>query len=209
MRIARELHDQIGQSLSSIQLQVSQVAEEVAPDHHSRMYTIKSRLEDTIDDVRRLSSELRPAILDEAGMVAALHRYVKNMSEQYDTEVDFHSYGIEEGDSLSEDIEITLYRVVQEAILNAVRHGNAEQITVLVNRNENTLRVMVEDDGVGFKPERVLDQSPEKSLGILGMQERVELIGGTFNLESSPGEGTRVQVNVPVEKGDHTCRENS
>lgn len=202
LRISRELHDQIGQSLSTVQLHLSQLLQEAGPVKDSSLQSIKTRLEDTIDNVRRLSSELRPSILDEAGIVVALQRYVHNTSEQYDVNVDFQSMGIEKGDTLAEDIEIALYRVVQEAMLNAVRHGDPDQISVLVHRNEDSLRVMVEDDGTGFKPEQIMNDSPESVLGILGMKERVDLIDGTLNLESAPGEGTRVQVNVPVERGD-------
>lgn len=143
--------------------------------------------------MRTLSRELRPSLLDDLGLAAALERYAAEFAHTYRaTGVDLHC---DLPTRLSGPIETALYRIVQEAMTNAARHGKANTISVLVNRRATTVQAIVEDDGVGFDVAAV--RKRQSSVGIFGMNERAELLGGTLDIESGP-EGTTVYVEIPL-----------
>ncbi|MFN4074013.1 MAG: histidine kinase [Thermus sp.] len=184
-RIARELHDEVGQALTGLILGLEGLAGEKA-------LALKELARHTLSEVRRLALDLRPSVLDHLGLEAALRRYVREFSERTGIEVDlsFHL-----GRSLPQELEMVIYRVVQEALTNVARHSGSFRAAVGVLEMGGAVRVFVEDEGKGFDPQAVgLGHQ-----GLLGMRERVELVGGRLILESAPGEGTRIQVRLPLE----------
>jgi signal transduction histidine kinase len=155
----------------------------------------------TIDvgrEVHRVALELRPAVLDDMGLPAALSTYVEDWSRRYHIPADFHTVGLD-GTRVAPEIETTIYRVVQEALTNVARHAGASAVNVVLQRRFNELVAIVEDDGRGFDAAAaftsIADDGP---LGLLGMRERVALVGGRFTVESQTG-GTTVHLRIPVE----------
>ena len=150
-------------------------------------------------ETHRLAWELHPAVLDDLGLEAALRRYLTEWSEQSLVTVDFHSSGLETA-RLALELETALYRVTQEALTNVLRHAKAQRVSVLLERRADHVSLIVEDDGVGFEPDAVLlGAGTCDKLGLLGMQERIRLAGGTLDLESTPERGTTVFVRAPLE----------
>jgi signal transduction histidine kinase len=146
----------------------------------------------TLQDVRRLAVELRPKALDDFGLVPALERLVQTLSEATGISVDLEA-GLG-ADRLPAEIETTLYRIIQEALTNVVKHAEAQNVSVLLVRREGSVTALIEDDGRGFDPTSIR----EDGLGLLGMRERVELHDGHLKLETSPGAGTTLVVEMPL-----------
>ena len=191
-RLARELHDETGQALTSILLGLKELEQAIGTERaHDRVSGVRELVVTTLQDVRRLALELRPAALDDFGLTPALERLVESHRQDRGVTIDLE---IRFGDErLPADAETTMYRIVQEALTNSARHAGASRISVLVTRKENAALVVVEDDGEGFDA-----SSPTAGLGLSGMRERVALVGGKFRLETSPGTGTTIVAEVPV-----------
>lgn len=191
-RLARELHDETGQALTSILLGLRSLEEFVdGDDERAAVESIRQLAVDTLQDVRRLAVELRPKALDDFGLVAALERLTDNFREQTGLAVDFVT-GLDD-EQLPSETATALYRIVQEALTNIVKHAHASSVSILVTRKNAHVAVVVEDDGVGFDPER-----PVGGFGIQGMRERVELLGGSLRVESGDVTGTTLAVEVPL-----------
>jgi signal transduction histidine kinase len=192
-RLARELHDETGQALTSILLGLRAVEEaDGEPALHEAIRDVRELVRSTLRDVRRLAVELRPTALDDFGLVPALQRLTESFSEQTGIAVDFQA-SLPSG-RLASEIETALYRIVQESLTNIVKHARAGRVSVVLTRKEDAVSVVVEDDGVGFEPGRPRDGG----LGLLGMQERVALLGGRLAIESRPGAGTTFVAEVPL-----------
>ena len=192
-RLARELHDETGQALTSILLGLKAVEEARAPDEmQAAARSLRELVVATLQDVRRLAVELRPKALDDFGLVAALERLGNSFSEATGIRVELEaSLGHER---LPAEVETTLYRIVQEALTNIVKHARARSVSILVVRRGGSVTAVVEDDGTGFDPDRVAADG----LGLLGMRERVALIDGRLTVESSAGTGTTLAAEVPL-----------
>ena len=192
-RLARELHDETGQALTSILLGLKPLEEALA-DHPARaaLTELREQVVSALQDVRRLAVELRPAVLDDFGLVPALERLTDAFAEQSDIRVDFHSALGER--RLPSEVETTLYRVVQESLTNIVKHANARNVSVSVARRESTVAAVIEDDGAGFDQRAVRDEA----VGLLGMRERLSFVDGRLEIESRPGAGTTVVAEVPL-----------
>jgi signal transduction histidine kinase len=191
-RLARELHDETGQALTSILLGLSSLEEAKDPEALSAAtQEVRELAVATLQDVRRLAVELRPAALDDFGLAAALERLTENFKEQTGLAVELES-GLGE-ERLPTDIETVLYRLVQEALTNVVKHAHAERVSIVLQRNERAVTAVIEDDGRGLS-----DGRGEEGLGLVGMRERVALVNGRFRIESSPNAGTTLLVEVPV-----------
>ena len=192
-RLARELHDETGQALTSILLGLKPLEEALA-DHPARadLAQLRELVVNALQDVRRLAVELRPAVLDDFGLVAALERLIEGFAEQSEIRVDFHSALGEL--RLPTEVESTLYRVVQESLTNIVKHADAHNISVSLARRESTVAAVIEDDGSGFDQRAVR----EESVGLIGMRERLALLDGRLEIESRPGAGTTVVAEVPL-----------
>jgi signal transduction histidine kinase len=183
-RIARELHDEVGQALTGLILGLEGLPGD-------RVEALKELARHTLTEVRRLALDLRPSVLDHLGLEAALRRYVREYAERTGVEVDL-SFHLTR--PLPQELETVVYRVVQEALTNVARHSGSPRASVGVVEVLGEVRVFVEDEGRGFDPEAV---DPGRQ-GLLGMRERVELLGGRLSVESAPGQGTRVQVRLPI-----------
>jgi signal transduction histidine kinase len=193
-RLARELHDETGQALTSILLGLKSL--EDVRDQES-LAESTSRLRElvvtTLQDVRRLAVELRPKALDDFGLVAALERLVETFREQTGIEVDLEPRLGDE--RLPSDVETTLYRITQEALTNVVKHAHAKHVSIVLTRRDGSISAVIEDDGQGFSEE----QGSDNGLGLLGMHERIALVDGRLAVESSPGLGTTLSIEVPSE----------
>ncbi|HEU0335125.1 MAG TPA: GAF domain-containing protein [Gaiellaceae bacterium] len=193
-RLARELHDETGQALTSILLGLAAV--ETARDEAELSEAIGSLRElavSTLQDVRRLAVELRPKALDDFGLLPALKRLGQTVGEGSALDVQVEArLGAER---LPPEAETSVYRIVQEALTNVVRHAEARHVSVVVTRKNASVSVVIEDDGKGFEPERAAEGG---GVGLLGMRERVQLLDGTLSVESSPGAGTTLVLDLPV-----------
>jgi signal transduction histidine kinase len=191
-RLARELHDETGQALTSILLGLRTLEESGGDDVGAAVGDLRELVVQTLQDVRRLAVELRPTALDDFGLGAALERLTSTFSEQTGTTVEFES---RLGDKrLPSDVETVLYRIVQEALTNVVKHAQAEHVSIVLQRKGDGVTAVIEDDGRGFAG----NQKEDGGLGLVGMKERVELVNGRLTIESAVGAGTTLVVEVPL-----------
>jgi signal transduction histidine kinase len=191
-RLARELHDETGQALTSILLGLKGLEERLgADDSRGAVGELRELVVSTLQDVRRLAVELRPSALDDFGLVAALERLTESFAEQSRIPVDFQSALPPQ--RLPEEVETALYRIVQESLTNVVKHAHATRVSVLLTRKNGSVAAVVEDDGRGFDPAAVRDDG----FGLVGMRERIASLGGRLEVESSEG-GTTVAAEIPV-----------
>ncbi len=192
-RLARELHDETGQALTSILLGLKPL-EQTADSAEAReaLASVRELVISTLQDVRRLAVELRPSALDDFGLVPAVERLTDTFREQSGLRVDLESQLGEE--RLATEAETTLYRVIQEALTNVIKHAGAERVSILLQRKNSAVVAVVEDDGSGFDPA----STRADALGLAGMRERVSLAGGRLQVESTPGSGTTVVAEVPL-----------
>ena len=192
-RLARGLHDETGQALTSILLGLRAV-EEAQSGEQTREAAAQLRelVVDTLQDVRRLAVQLRPKALDDFGLVAALERLVETLSEATGIGIELEA---QLGDErLPTEVETALYRIVQEALTNIVKHAQARRASVLLVRRAGTVKAVIEDDGDGFR----VDEVREDAVGLIGIRERVALHDGRLTVESSPESGTTLVVEVPL-----------
>jgi signal transduction histidine kinase len=190
-RLARELHDQTGQELTSVLLGLKAVEEaKSGAERAEALAAVREQVVETLHDVRRLAVELRPKALDDFGLVPALERLRDTFAEQTGMRVDLESRIRER---LPTDVETALYRIVQEALTNIVKHARATAVSIVLAPKDRAVTALIEDDGRGFTP----DGSGE-GLGLLGMGERLALLGGRLKIESSHGAGTTIVAEVPL-----------
>jgi two-component system sensor histidine kinase UhpB len=197
--IARELHDEVGQALTAIkvELALAQRAIEAAGAPSHALDDARSISEGALNRVRDLSHLLHPAILDDLGLTAAVDGYLKGFGRRHDIRVDLLHDRMDE--RLEPETEATVFRIVQEALTNIVKHAKAHSCRVYLQRLNNTLLVTVEDDGVGFEP--AADNAGRTGLGLIGIRERVARLAGSLRIESAPGKGTRLTVELPARFG--------
>jgi signal transduction histidine kinase len=195
-RIAHALHDQAGSILATATLELDMAAKELLPSGHQRLAGVRRLLDETGEQLRHLSHELRPTILDDLGLRPAL---------------DFLAQGIEQRTGLSVNVsgqvrerlpvgaEIAIYRIAHEALNNAVRHGGeAPAVDITIEQQGREIHCTIKDDGAGFDVDTVLARGGKRGLGLLGMRERANAVGGTCNIRSAPGLGTSIEVIVPL-----------
>ncbi len=195
--IARELHDETGQALSSLLLGLSMVEKDAQKPQAviSRVVQLQVIADEMLENLHRLAMNLRPASLDYLGLAPSLDQYIQSFGSKYSLAVAFEMVGLE-GERLSPRVEIALYRIVQEALTNILRHAQATRVDVLVERRGDQVVTIIEDDGQGFDVESAMRAS---RLGLLGMRERAETLGGKLTIESAPGAGTTIFVEVPYD----------
>ena len=191
-RLALELHDETGQELTSILLGLRAVEEAQTDDERTAAIgEVRALAEQTLQTVRRLAVELRPKALDDFGLVPALERLAESFGERTGMKVEVEAAGLEA--RLPESVETTLYRVVQEALTNVVKHAQAGHVSIVLARRGSAATAVVEDDGRGFDP-----ASENGGIGLAGMRERLALIGGRLEVESGPGVGTTIVAEAPL-----------
>jgi signal transduction histidine kinase len=193
-RLALELHDELGQSLSSLLMQVRSCEGRCFVEGGTGK-RLEAEILELIANVRQLAFALRPAILDDYGLDAALRRYVQEMGKQGKLKVDYHG-NLKPDERLPEEVESALYRVVQEAMTNVLRHSEASSVSIVLLKGGSSMTLLVEDDGVGMNAAAAL--LAHKGVGLVGMRERASLLGGQLVLESEPGRGTLLKVVVPL-----------
>jgi signal transduction histidine kinase len=196
--IARELHDEVGQVLTAlkVELAVAQhtIEAEGGPSH--ALADVRSITDGALHTVRDLSHLLHPALLDDLGLPAAIDWYLKGFGRRHGVRVELLHDHME--DRLLPEIETSVYRIVQEGLTNVARHARAETCRVYLQRLPTTVIMTVEDDGVGFEPGEVNRAGSRRGLGLIGIRERVANLKGTVRIESEPGKGTRLTVELPA-----------
>ena len=199
-RIAREIHDHIGQQMTALQLRLQMLIDKRTGDASiltelDELKVLATKIDTEVDF---LAWELRPSILDDFGLAAATKKFVEEWSVHFETPAAFENIGLN-GNRLTPEIKINLYRIVQEALNNTAKYAKASFVSVLLERRGRTIRLIIEDDGIGFEPQEKVDLTgTDRGMGLIGMKERAELVGGTTEIESSKGKGTTVFVRVPA-----------
>jgi signal transduction histidine kinase len=193
-RVAREIHDELGQALTVLKLDLSWLqSKSESAGLRKKMKSMIAHVDNTIDCVRRISSQLRPPILDDLGLIPAIDWHVKNFRKRTGIRTSIVS-NVEDLD-ITMEASAVVFRVVQEALTNVVRHAKASRVRVALNLTGGLLRIVIEDNGCGMIANQ---ESESKSLGIIGMKERITRLGGDFNIYSEPGKGTRLDVVIPT-----------
>jgi signal transduction histidine kinase len=196
--ISRELHDIVAQSLTGINVRLTALKKEAAVNVDGLDENIASTqrlVEDSVNIVHRFARELRPAVLDDLGLIPALHSFMKNFTERTGVHTALTAFaGVEQ---LKMARRTVLFRVAQEALTNVARHAQASRVEVSIQQTPNGICMTVADDGKSFQVQRVLLARGGKRLGLLGMRERLEMVGGIFQVKSEPGKGTTIAARIP------------
>jgi len=197
-RISRELHDVIGQTLTGINVRLNSLKSQStasSTELHRKIGITQKLVEKSLEIVHRFARDLRPAALDDLGLIPALHSYFKTFMKETGIRVGFTAFaGVEALDSSKLTV---LYRVAQESLNNTLRHAKASRADVSISSLPAHVCMEIKDDGRGFKINGHERAAKDERLGLLGMRERLEMVGGTFQVISSPGQGTTVHVEVP------------
>ncbi|MFN3534990.1 MAG: sensor histidine kinase, partial [Desulfatiglandales bacterium] len=201
-RIARELHDEAGQSLTAINLALERLQGLIPPDNIKlidELHEIRRMVLRASTEIRQLSYKLHPTLLVDLGLEPALHSYFKQIGARVGIQIDFKMIGFDR--RLDLDMETTLYRFAQEALTNTLKHSGAEHFRLSIIKSYPNIIFLAEDDGCGFDPLDVGEKN--SSLGLLGMRERSSLLGGTFSVRSQIGKGTKIRIELPLGGKDH------
>ena len=194
-RVARELHDSAAQTLAALNLQLSAAARDSRdPDLAERLSLVRKHAGDVLEEIRAISRDMHPRVLDDLGLSAALSHLGRLMGERTDMIVDVESEAVDQ--NLRPAVAATLYRVAQEAVGNAIRHSKGSRVEVRLESSARGLRLVVQDDGAGFDVARAEVERP--GMGLFSMQERVALVDGTLQIDAGRGRGTRITATVPV-----------
>lgn len=198
-RIAQDLHDGLGQSLASLTVGLQCIERSLA-DESLREQAVEMRrvVGETHEEIRRIARGLRPQALDELGLAAAVEHFIDEFRSVDPAKIEYSVAGLD-GLQIPRPAETALYRIVQESLLNAVKHGSARQIHVVLRGDPAGVTIEVRDDGRGFDPAHVFDcHAARHPFGLLSIRERAELLGGTAQINSCPGRGTQVIVHIPL-----------
>jgi signal transduction histidine kinase len=191
--ISRELHDEVGQALSGVLVELANLSQLIRTDNTAaagKIGEIKSEVEGSIQVVRNMALLLRPSMLDDLGLVPALEWQAREVSKRNGLRVKVDAAEVPE--ELPDEHKTCLYRIVQEALHNCVQHAAAHNVKIAVEQNHGALRLAIEDDGRGFDPRR------QRGLGLAGIEERVSHLGGRFTIDSKPGQGAALHVMLPL-----------
>ena len=204
-RISRELHDQIGQTVTGLSLGLKALEQGLAKGDASaasgQLRWLEQLAAQIGRDIHRTASDLRPTAIDDLGIFRAIEAYVAEWQERYDVRVDIQTFGRDH--PLPPDVAAVLYRLVQEGLTNVLKHARASKVSIVLEKKPEGLALVLEDDGIGFDPESVGGNASgagqASGLGLSGMKERVALLGGTIAVESAPGKGSTIFVQIPLE----------
>jgi signal transduction histidine kinase len=196
--ISRELHDQIAQTLTGINIRLASLKTESTLNTKGLQKKISSTqrlVEKSVDIVHRFARELRPTVLDDLGLIPALHAFMKSFNKRTGVHTSLTAFAtVERLDTVKRTV---LFRVAQEALTNVARHAQAGRVEVSIQKLPDCICMKIKDDGKSFNVERTLHANGGKRLGLLGMRERLEMVGGKFVVESLPGKGTTIQAQIP------------
>jgi signal transduction histidine kinase len=200
-KISRELHDVIAQTLSGINVRLASLKTESSDgiaNLHKKITSAQRLVEKSVDIVHRFARELRPTVLDDLGLIPALESFMKGYMEDTGVRASLKVFaGIEESNGMTRTM---LYRVAQEALNNVARHAKASQVEVSIQYLDGIIHMDIKDDGQGFDADGKSNPKQHNRLGLIGMRERVEMVGGTFHVESTPGQSTTIRVEIPADK---------
>jgi signal transduction histidine kinase len=200
--ISRELHDQIAQTLTGINVHLATLKTEARANTsglEKKISRTQRLVEQSVNIVHRFARELRPTVLDDLGLIPALRSLMSDFTKRTGILIGFRAFaGVEQLNSAKRTV---LYRVAQSALSNVAQHAKANRVKVIIRKSRDTVRMDITDDGTGFEVERVLFAKRHKRLGCLGMRERVEMVGGSFSVESAPGKGTTIRAQIPIGNG--------
>jgi PAS domain S-box-containing protein len=198
MRISRDLHDEIAQTLVGINVQLAALTREAAggpKDLQQQIARTQRLVEKSVEKVHQFARKLRPALLDDLGLIPALHSFMKGFAKSTGVRTSLTAFAaVERLDTAKRTV---LFRVAQEALTNVARHAQASRVEVSIQKLPDCVCMKIKDDGKSFQVERVLNGKGSKHLGVLGMRERLEMIGGSFEVESAPGAGTSITAQIP------------
>ncbi len=213
-RLARELHDDLGQALTAVRMDLGLIDRTLETDSPVRPHVreVRDQIGGVLQSVRNLSQLLRPAVLDDLGLVPAMQSYITNFGER--TRILITLDAPIPDTRLPRPIEVTLYRVLQEALTNVARHANAQRVHVRLQTDSNTVTLQISDDGCGFDAPRFLENPPsDRGMGLIGMRERAATYGGRLTIESHVGGGTRIELTLspaePAEEPEEEHEEDS
>jgi signal transduction histidine kinase len=194
--MSREIHDQLGQQLTVMKMDISWLHKKMLSAEkpiQNRMNDLKNMMDDTVKLVRRIASDLRPSLLDDMGLIAAIEWHATEFEKRSGIAIELT--GIKTDPVLSKDYRINLFRIVQESLTNVGRHSGATKVMIDLETHENRLMLTIKDNGKGFDP---VEAAKKGSLGLLGMRERAAVIGGDYEIFSAQDRGTLVQVSVSL-----------
>jgi signal transduction histidine kinase len=194
-KFSRELHDHVGQQLTTLSLGQRALRGSLDERGKIALDALQRDVEAITKGIHDLSLELRPCALDTAGLLAAIRSHLDEWTHRTGVMADFHSAALTSG--LPDAVETTVYRIIQESLNNVAKHAHASRVSVILEKREAVLALIIEDDGVGFEAEATLARE-SKRLGLTGMIERASFFGGKVDIESSPGQGTRIFCHLPV-----------
>jgi len=200
-RVARDIHDGPAQMMANAVLQVEIVVERLLTQDPSaaasELKDLKRIINDSLNDLRRIIFDLRPMILDDLGLAPALRRYTDDFTSRHSLPVEMKVLGVET--RIDPIIEVALFRIVQEALHNARKHALASRVVVTLGYGPDAVGVSIEDNGKGFDPNGVSrNWGQSEKFGLSGMKERAKLFGGSLDVDTAPGEGTKITVRIPV-----------
>ena len=202
-RIAREIHDGLGQMLTAIKFNVEILEDNVgvSEEERKRIQDIKGLLDNVMTEAREISYNLMPSVLVDFGLASALQLLTEEVSRRNNLTVAFHSWGFTE--RLDPPLEIGLYRIAQEALNNVVKHAHAKEVAVQIVRDETNIRLTIEDDGEGFELRNLsVTRAGKRGMGLPSMRERVLSFNGTLSIDSTPLHGTEIAVEIPLAPKD-------
>ncbi len=203
-KISRELHDEIAQTLTGINIQLAELKTAAMGNTASLQQKIartQRLVAKSVGIVHRFARELRPAVLDDLGLFPALHSFMKDFTKRTGIHIHFTSYASAWIEQLNNSTRTVLYRVTQEALVNVAKHAQADRATVTLRKLPGAVRLEITNNGKSFQVQQALQSKGNKCLGLLGMRERVEMIGGRFSVESTPRKGTTIRAQIPLRKG--------
>jgi signal transduction histidine kinase len=202
-KISRELHDVIAQTLTSINLRLADLKADAATntkDLEQNITSTQQLVAQSVNIVHRFARELRPTVLDDVGLIPALHTFMQGFKEKTGIHLSLSAFAAVE--QMKGDKRTVLYRVAQEALTNIARHAQASRAEVRIERLDGAVCMRIKDNGQGFQTEHALQHAKKsKRLGLLGMRERLEMVNGTFTIKSAPGKGTSVIAQIPFANG--------
>ena len=201
-RISTDLHDGLGQILTSIRFRMDTATRGKGIQHKlQQVVDVKASIDEMIAEIRAMSNKLMPALLRDLGLAAAINKLIQQSQALTHTKLQFHTFGL--SGRLSEEAEIGIFRIVQEAVNNCLKYAKATEVNIQLIRNDNVLRLMIEDDGKGFNPDKVASKNRDKTdrgNGLGNMRNRSEILSGDILIESVKGKGTTITVDFPMKK---------
>lgn len=203
-QISRELHDEIAQTLVGINIHLATLKAEATVNTKGlkkKISRTQRLVEKSVNIVHRFARDLRPTLLDDLGLIPALHSYMKEFTKRTGIHIHFTIPTSARIEQLDGDERTVLYRVAQAALTNIAQHAHASRVIVNIRKVPDAIRVEIKDDGKGFDVDRVLFAKRYKRLGLLGMRERVEMVGGSFTVNSAPAKGTTISAQIPLNNG--------